>query len=843
MSLSTYTSYLIVTKDLPTSLNRTASQSQVKRETEYYQANIGSVTSVDEFMADYRLYSYAMKAYGLEDMTYAKAFMRKVLESDLTDSNSFASKLTDKRYQEFASAFNFTGGTKAAQSSAQEKTLLEAYEASFTANEAAVNAETKYYDTAIDKVTTVDGLLKNSRLMTYALKAYGIYTDYYSKDKLRQLLTSDMSDPASYGNVEYVQKRDAMASANTDMQAVVTAIDNRNNLIANNASIDSQLNDPESGLTDEERQALEDLKATNAASIADYETALQAAVGTTDVTELAAIRTTYKATITENKRLIAIIDSTLAFAAQFSFNTDGTLVNATAQTAAQKEAMKTTYLLNVSSGPSYTLFAANKAHYEQVIANATTVDDLVNDARVVEYIKTAYGLTSVSYASTLRSMLLSDPDNANSAAAIMGFQDLPRYFNFNSDGTVKDGMKAQSDADITFTNVKGVEVTVNPLQDIAKRYKTNYLNAYQDNIDIAMENYEKRIDAVGSLSDFFETNASYWKDNAVDSDDYATYSKKPELWQMALEAYGIDSSKFTETKLKRILTSDLSDKKSYIYTFKDAKLVEFAKAFNFDAKGNLEVPLQAQSEVVVNELTSAYKSQKVRFLTGKEAEAATKKAETEIEYYKEQIAGITSVTELLKDSRLVNLMLTARGIDPESVTTADLKKMFLSDLSDPDSFVNQQENKEFAELVASFNFDTSGNLTDDKSVLGSVQQRGDVLETVNRYVRQMLEEDQGNASEGVRLALYFQRKAPDITSAYDLLGDDALSNFLITTFSLSTYFSSMDVDKQKEMVEKLVDLDKLTDPAYVRTLIQRYTALYDSANNTASSTALMLLTS
>ena len=46
------------------------------------------VIPVDEFLDDYRLYTYAVKAYGLEDMGYAKAFMRKVLESDLTDKLS-----------------------------------------------------------------------------------------------------------------------------------------------------------------------------------------------------------------------------------------------------------------------------------------------------------------------------------------------------------------------------------------------------------------------------------------------------------------------------------------------------------------------------------------------------------------------------------------------------------------------------------------------------------------------------------------------------------------------------------------------------------------------------------
>ena len=48
-----------------------------------------------------------MKAYGLEDMDYAKAFMVKALKEGVDDPDSFANKLTDKRYAEFVTTFNF----------------------------------------------------------------------------------------------------------------------------------------------------------------------------------------------------------------------------------------------------------------------------------------------------------------------------------------------------------------------------------------------------------------------------------------------------------------------------------------------------------------------------------------------------------------------------------------------------------------------------------------------------------------------------------------------------------------------------------------------------------------
>src|SRR5688572_1555095 len=113
--VSTYLNYSRITSDLRTSLDRVADRPLVAREAQYYKENIGNVKTVDDFLDDYRLYSYAMKAHGLEDMTYAKAFMRKVLESDLKDTDSFANRLTDERYRNFAEAFSFSTSSAAAQ--------------------------------------------------------------------------------------------------------------------------------------------------------------------------------------------------------------------------------------------------------------------------------------------------------------------------------------------------------------------------------------------------------------------------------------------------------------------------------------------------------------------------------------------------------------------------------------------------------------------------------------------------------------------------------------------------------------------------------------------------------
>ena len=119
--LSTIAGYQNISKDMNRSLSLTAKKPDVSRETAYYLAKIGKVTSIDDFLKDYRLFSYAMKAHGLSDMIYAKAFMRKVLTEGTSSTKSFANKLSDPRYRDFANAFNFAVlGSNATHTSAAQ---------------------------------------------------------------------------------------------------------------------------------------------------------------------------------------------------------------------------------------------------------------------------------------------------------------------------------------------------------------------------------------------------------------------------------------------------------------------------------------------------------------------------------------------------------------------------------------------------------------------------------------------------------------------------------------------------------------------------------------------------
>ncbi|TGQ71236.1 DUF1217 domain-containing protein [Mesorhizobium sp. M00.F.Ca.ET.186.01.1.1] len=217
--LNTFTSYQLITRDISKSIDRIEQQPVVDRDTQYYLANITKVKSIDDFVKNDRLFKYAMKAYGLGDMDYAKAFMVKALKEGVSNPNSFANKLTDKRYAQFVSAFNFAAnGADAtiynkAQQLVTKNYATQAQIAGVDPNSAYVQGETTYYLANITKVKSVDDLMGNNRLYTYALAAFGLDSTTEDKDLIKQVLQGGVRDPESVANKQTDPAYAALASA------------------------------------------------------------------------------------------------------------------------------------------------------------------------------------------------------------------------------------------------------------------------------------------------------------------------------------------------------------------------------------------------------------------------------------------------------------------------------------------------------------------------------------------------------------------------------------------------------------------------------------------------------
>ena len=104
---TTTSTYLAVNQNLSRYQSMIASEPAVKTATAYYTANIGSVTSISQFVGNYRLLSYALQAYGLGDQVNSKALVTKVLEGGVSSSKALANNLSNPNWAKFAAAFDF----------------------------------------------------------------------------------------------------------------------------------------------------------------------------------------------------------------------------------------------------------------------------------------------------------------------------------------------------------------------------------------------------------------------------------------------------------------------------------------------------------------------------------------------------------------------------------------------------------------------------------------------------------------------------------------------------------------------------------------------------------------
>ena len=126
---STTSTYLSIENNLSRYQKLETQKTSVKTATDYYQANIGKVTSADQLISNYRLLSYALQAYGLGDQINNKALIKKVLEQGATKANALANTLPNANWKRFATAFNFSAtATSAPNSKTSVATTVTGYD-------------------------------------------------------------------------------------------------------------------------------------------------------------------------------------------------------------------------------------------------------------------------------------------------------------------------------------------------------------------------------------------------------------------------------------------------------------------------------------------------------------------------------------------------------------------------------------------------------------------------------------------------------------------------------------------------------------------------------------------
>jgi hypothetical protein len=194
-------------------------------------------------------------------------------------------------------------------------------------------------------------------------------------------------------------------------------------------------------------------------------------------------------------------------------------------------------------------------------------------------------------------------------------------------------------------------------------------------------------------------------------------------------------------------------------------------------------------------------------------------------YYKQNISSIKTPKDLVNNYRLFSYAMNAFGLGDMMYAKGLIQKVLEQGTDNPKALAYTLNNPNVLALAKTFDFAAYGDAaTGTEAVKTGV---------VDKFVQQTLESGQGTSNPGVELALYFQRNASSIKSAYNILADKKLLTVVQTTFGISEYMSYANVDTQAKLISNAVDIEDFQDPAKVKKFIQRFSALYDATNGSA----------
>jgi hypothetical protein len=189
-------------------------------------------------------------------------------------------------------------------------------------------------------------------------------------------------------------------------------------------------------------------------------------------------------------------------------------------------------------------------------------------------------------------------------------------------------------------------------------------------------------------------------------------------------------------------------------------------------------------------------------------------------YYEANIGGVTSIQDFVDNYRLLSYALDAYGLGDQINAKALITQVLEGGVSNPNSLANTLSDSRWRAFAAAFDFANRG--------ASSISSANAVQTTTSDYIEQQLESDQGAENVGVQLALYFQRVAPTVSSEYGILADPNLLEVAQTIFGLSAATSAENIDTQAQTLSRLMPISDLQDPAKLRQLTERFTAMYDA---------------
>jgi hypothetical protein len=185
----------------------------------------------------------------------------------------------------------------------------------------------------------------------------------------------------------------------------------------------------------------------------------------------------------------------------------------------------------------------------------------------------------------------------------------------------------------------------------------------------------------------------------------------------------------------------------------------------------------------------------------------------EIDFFAEKIGEIDSADDIIDDFRLKNFVLQAFGLEELENSNHMIKRILTDDLGEEDALAYRMNDPRFQDIAFALRLDQGVETMKDPETINAV---------VQRYLINGFEKQVGEDSVAARQAMYFKRKIGKVENVFQLMADRTFKEVARVGGGLPSEIARLDFDKQVELYEKNVDVEKLKDPKYVDDLINRF---------------------
>jgi hypothetical protein len=165
--------------------------------------------------------------------------------------------------------------------------------------------------------------------------------------------------------------------------------------------------------------------------------------------------------------------------------------------------------------------------------------------------------------------------------------------------------------------------------------------------------------------------------------------------------------------------------------------------------------------------------------------------------------------------------------------TALATQALTSNVSDPNSLVNQLSDTRWKTLAGDYNFSSTG--------LASFQNPTAIASIANLYATNTWETSQDSVTPGLSNALAFKATASTITSVDQILGDPTMRTVVTTALGIPEQIAFQDLNAQEQAISTKVDIKNFQNPKFVETFVQQY-LIANAASSSSSSSSTPDLT-